>query len=123
MVEARQVRVLIVDDNRDAADLLSDFFLLHGYMTEIEYDGFAGLSAVLAFAPNVVFLDLGMPELDGFETARQIRRLTSIQQPRLVAFSAWGDEYTRAKTKEAGFDAHVVKPSDLNILLAEIERR
>lgn len=123
MAEARQVRVLIVDDNRDAADLLSDFFLLHGYMTQIEYDGFAGLSAVLAFAPDVVFLDLGMPELDGFETARQIRRLASIQQPKLVAFSAWGDQHTKEMAKQAGFDAHVVKPSDLNILLAEIESR
>jgi DNA-binding response OmpR family regulator len=122
MPEARQIRVLIIDDNQDAADLLAEFFLLHGYMTQIEYDGFAGLSAVLAFAPNVVILDLGMPSLDGFETARQIRALKSIRQPRLVAFSAWGDNNTRAKAKEVGFDAHVVKPSDLNILLAEIDR-
>ena len=120
MFEARKVRVLIVDDNKDAADLLSDFFLLHGFMTRIEYDGLAGLSAVPAFSPTVVFIDLGMPGLDGFETARQIRGLKSLQQPRLVAFSAWGDAYTRAKTKEAGFDAHIVKPSDLALLLAEI---
>lgn len=120
MFEARQVRVLIVDDNKDAADLLSDFFSLHGFMTRVEYDGFAGLSAVLAFSPSIVFIDLGMPGLDGFETARQIRGLDSVQQPRLIAFSAWGDTYTRTKTKEAGFDGHLVKPSDLSLLLAEI---
>lgn len=123
MPDIAQIRVLIIDHNRDAADLMSDFFTLQGYLTRVEYDGVAGVAgvaAVVSFAPNVVFLDLGMPGIDGFETARQIRRLTRMAQPRLVAFSAWGDLGTRAKSKQAGFDAHVVKPAELDILLAEI---
>lgn len=123
MPVAPQVRVLIIDDNKDAADLLAECLFLHGYITQVEYNGVAGLSAALAFAPNIIFLDLGMPELDGFETARQIRELKSILQPRIVAFSAWSDDNTLTRAKEAGFDAHMVKPSRLNIVIAEIERR
>jgi CheY-like chemotaxis protein len=110
-------RILIVDDNRDAADLISQLLDLHGYDTATAYDGPGGIEAVKQFLPDLVMLDLGMPGMDGYAVAIEMRRVPETREMVLVAFTAWGDAETRAKTVASGFDYHVVKPVSLERLL------
>jgi len=111
-------RVLIVDDNRDAADTLALLVQTLGGTTEVAYDGAAALDILVRFRPGVVLLDLGMPLMDGFEVARRIRQSAAGFGVTLVAVSGWGQEEDRRQTREAGFDHHVVKPIDF----AELQR-
>jgi CheY-like chemotaxis protein len=107
------LRVLVVDDNRDAADTLSALLELLGHRTEVANDGGAALEAVRDFRPQVVFLDLGMPEMDGYDVARAIRDDRRLDQPLLVALTGWGGADDRQRTGAAGFDLHLTKPVDL----------
>ena len=111
---ALQRRVLVVDDNHDAADTLTVWLDVHGHTTRTVYGAEAALEAVTGFAPDVVLLDLGLPGMDGFEVARRIRR----QRPsiRLVALSGYGQARDRERSAAAGFDAHAVKPVDMTEL-------
>ncbi|SDF58993.1 MULTISPECIES: response regulator [unclassified Duganella] len=112
-----QRRILIVDDNRDAADLLAQVLALYGHVTEVAYDGHAGLAAVERFCPDLLFLDIGMPQLDGYQVAARIRQMRHVPQPLLVAFTAWSDDDAKARVIAAGFDLHLTKPADFNVLL------
>ncbi|HET9205977.1 MAG TPA: response regulator [Burkholderiaceae bacterium] len=111
---AQQRRVLVVDDNHDAADTLTLWLDVHGHTTRTVYGAEAALEAVAGFAPDVVLLDLGLPGMDGFEVARRIKR----QHPsmRLVALSGYGQARDRERSAAAGFDAHAVKPVDMDEL-------
>jgi signal transduction histidine kinase/ActR/RegA family two-component response regulator len=109
-------RVLIVDDNADGANSLGRLLALLGHETAMEYDGQAALDRAEVFAADVIFLDLGMPGLDGFEICRRLRASDSPRRPRIVAMTGWGRGEDRARTTAAGFDAHVVKPVDLAML-------
>ena len=111
---AQRRRVLVVDDNHDAADTLTLWLDVHGHATRTVYCAEAALEAVAGFAPDVVLLDLGLPGMDGFEVARRIRQ----QHPsmRLVALSGYGQARDRARSAAAGFDAHAVKPVDMDEL-------
>jgi CheY-like chemotaxis protein/two-component sensor histidine kinase len=112
------LRLLVVDDNRDAADSLAVLLELLGAEVHLAYSGADALRAVEACRPDVVLLDIGMPEMDGYEVARRIRARTGPGGPTLIALSGWGhDEYLR-RTQEAGFDHHVIKPADLDALKA-----
>jgi PAS domain S-box-containing protein len=114
VARARQRRVLVVDDNHDAADTLTLWLDVHGHTTRTVYGAEAALEVVAGFAPDVVLLDLGLPGMDGFEVARRIRR----QHPsiRLVALSGYGQARDRERSAAAGFDAHAVKPVDMDEL-------
>jgi CheY-like chemotaxis protein len=112
-----QRRILIIDDNRDAADLLAEVLSLHGHVTTVGYGGREGLSAVIDFRPDLVFLDLGMPELDGYQVAVLIRQMHQIRQPQLIAFTALSNDEAKARVIAAGFDLHLTKPADFNVLL------
>ncbi|WP_020652476.1 PAS domain S-box protein [Massilia niastensis] len=114
----RGQRILVVDDNRDAADSLA--MLLHGDGAEVRavYGGEAALAAVAEFHPSTVLLDLGMPGMDGFETARRLRALEGGRALGLVALTGWGQEADRRRTQEAGFDRHLTKPVDIRALEA-----
>jgi signal transduction histidine kinase/ActR/RegA family two-component response regulator len=105
-------RVLIVDDNRDAADTLAQLLRLQGHVVRIAYDGLESLSVGTAFEAEVVLLDLGMPQLDGYETARRMRSESWGRDALLVALTGWGQPQDRQRTSEAGFDLHLVKPVD-----------
>ncbi|QJE98737.1 PAS domain-containing hybrid sensor histidine kinase/response regulator [Luteolibacter luteus] len=116
---SRALRVLVADDAPNTADILCMFFELEGMHTRVAYDGLQAVESATAFRPDLVCLDLGMPQLDGFEAARRIRE----SQPGVViiALSGWGSESDHARTKEAGFDFHLVKPvkpEDLRQILA-----
>jgi PAS domain S-box-containing protein len=116
------VKVLVADDNRDAADSLQRILSLYGYQVEVAYDGTAAIRLDGDFHPMVAVLDIGMPGANGFEVARSIRESRG-EGVTLIALTGWGQEGDRRRAMEAGFDYHLTKPVDpgmLNDLLAEV---
>lgn len=105
-------RILVVDDNVDAVESMAMALKLLGHEVATAHDGAEAIQAANLFQPDLVFLDLGMPKLNGYETARQIRQQPWGQQMVLVALTGWGQEEDRRRTLEAGFNCHVVKPID-----------
>jgi PAS domain S-box-containing protein len=105
-------RVLVVDDNRDAAISLAQLLRILGNETRVAHDGLAALDVAAAFAPHLVLLDIGMPRLNGYDTARRIREQPWGLDMRLVALTGWGQEGDKRKSQEAGFNFHMVKPID-----------
>jgi hypothetical protein len=105
-----QLRVLIVDDNADSADTLGLLLDSMGQYVCTVYDGPAAIAAAQTFKPNLVLLDIGMPEMSGYEVARAIRALKSEMAPILVAITGWGQEADKERAKNAGFHHHFVKP-------------
>lgn len=109
-------RVLVIDDNADAANGLAMLLRTEGHDVCVCLDGASGLEYAEQWKPHVVFLDLGMPEMDGYETARQITNLPEGKEVTLVAVTGWGQEEDRRRTQDAGFDYHLVKPADITAL-------
>ena len=105
-----------MDDNRDAADSLALVLRLDGHQVTVAYDGPAALAVARAVRPDVVLLDLGMPGMDGYEVCRQLRRLPELAGARVVAVTGWGQEADRRRSAEAGFDRHLVKPADPDVV-------
>jgi CheY-like chemotaxis protein len=103
-------RILVVDDNTDAAQSLALLLELAGHDVRVAHDGVETLAVASEFEPEVVLLDLGMPKMDGYETARRLRNESWGQQVMLVALTGWGQQRDRERTAEAGFDLHLVKP-------------
>jgi signal transduction histidine kinase/ActR/RegA family two-component response regulator len=119
-------RVLIVDDNVDAASLLAELLSELGHATEWANDGPSALAAAARFRPDLALLDIGLPVMDGFELARQMRRVPELPRLRLVAVTGYGQEHDRVRAAEAGFDAHLVKPvhvEQLAPLLQQLAQR
>lgn len=114
--EAGSQRVVVIDDNADAIRVLTLLLKAQGHQVASAQSGREGLELVTQFQPSFVFLDLGMPEMDGFETARRIRELPVGKDLKLVALTGWGQEEQRTRTREAGFDQHLVKPVDSDVL-------
>ena len=104
------LRILVTDDNVDAAHSLAALLETYGHQTRVAHDGPQALQAVIESRPDVVFLDLGMPGMTGYEVARQIRGSDALKGMKLVALTGWGTESDRAKTRETGFDGHLTKP-------------
>ncbi len=115
-------RVLIVDDNRDAADSLGMLLKLFGHEVRVVYDGWAALAEAPAFRPDIILLDIGLPRMDGYEVARRLRRQPESANILLVALTGFGQEQDRRRAQEAGFDAHCVKPVDFDALQALLTR-
>jgi PAS domain S-box-containing protein len=116
-------RILVVDDNRDSASSLAMLLRLAGNETQTAFDGLAAVEAAAAFEPDVVLLDIGLPRLNGYEVARKIRAQPWGKEMVLVALTGWGQDEDRKKSKDAGFNGHMVKPVDhtaLTKLLAEL---
>ena len=112
-------RILVADDNGDAASSLALRLELAGHEVRTAQDGLEALSIARAFKPQVVLLDLGMPAMDGYETARHLRRLAWGKRARLIALTGWGQQQDRRRTAEAGFDVHLVKPvSEIDLFQA-----
>ncbi len=117
-------RVLVVDDNVDAADSLAVLLRLQGHDVRVAHDGPTALQIVKVHRPELVFLDIGMPGMDGYEVARRLRQEPGLEKVRLAALTGWGQQEDRRRTAEAGFDLHLVKPVEpmvLEELLAEIQ--
>jgi CheY-like chemotaxis protein len=116
------LRVLVVDDNHDAADMLAALIGAVGHDSTVANSGAAALSVLPSLQPDIVFLDIGMPGMNGYEVAQQLRAMPALTQPVLVALTGWGEDKDRARTSAAGFDHHLIKPADLGTverLLAE----
>jgi two-component system, sensor histidine kinase len=111
-------RVLVVDDNQDAADSLGAMLKMLGAEVDVAHSGAAALEAVQARAPAIAFLDIGMPDMDGYEVARRIRAAPRSKYTMLVALTGWGQEKDRRETKAAGFHHHLVKPTDIRTIQA-----
>jgi PAS domain S-box-containing protein len=116
-------RVLVVDDNVDAARTLAELLGTLGHETRVVHDGPSALAMAAAFRPDVVLLDIGMPGMDGYEVARRLSALQEGRRPRIVAVTGWGQESDRRQASEAGFDMHLVKPVDLDALLRALDQR
>ncbi|MFO0847587.1 MAG: PAS domain-containing protein [Gemmataceae bacterium] len=116
-------RILVVDDNRDSAESLAMMLTLMGNDTRTAHDGLEAVESAPAFGPDVILMDIGMPRLNGFDTARRIRSEPWGRGVVLVALTGWGQEEDRRRSQEAGFDHHLTKPVDparLEKLLAEL---
>jgi signal transduction histidine kinase/ActR/RegA family two-component response regulator len=111
-------RVMVVDDNVDAAESLAALLRLLGAEVRVIHDGAAALEVLDAFNPVAVFLDLGMPGMDGYETARRMRAQPGARSTVLIALTGWGQERDRSQTAAAGFHHHLVKPAELSALQA-----
>ena len=121
--QAPPMRILVADDNRDAADSLQRVLALFGHEVRVAYDGASAVRISGEFRPRVAILDLGMPGTDGYAVARSLRRQNDLT---LVALTGWGQETDRRRTAEAGFDHHLIKPVDpqmLNALLADVGKK
>lgn len=112
--------ILIIDDNRDAADTLAALLILHGHVVSQAYDGEAGLDVIAAIGPAVVVSDLNMPGLDGYAVAQHVRDNRQIRQPYLIAFSGWNHEAAREKSQRHGFDLHLSKTAPITSILGAI---
>jgi len=112
----RPERILVVDDNVDAAESLSRLLRLQAHEVRVAYDGLAALAAARDMNPDVVLLDIGLPELDGLEVARSLRARDDGPRPLLVAMTGFGQAEDRARTAAAGFDHHLTKPVDPKLL-------
>jgi CheY-like chemotaxis protein len=119
---AESRRILIVDDNCDAAELLAEALSAMGHETRVAFDGPSGLDAAAGFAPDIAFLDIGLPAMDGYELARKMRSELAFPQLRLVALTGYGQDSDRERSAEAGFDSHMVKPINLMAVASTIKR-
>jgi len=108
--------MLVVDDNRDAALALVMMLRMMGHEAHTAYDGHQALEVAAAVRPHMVLLDLGMPGLSGYDTCRRMREQPWSKGVAIVALTGWGQEDERRRSREAGFDEHLVKPVDLSAL-------
>jgi CheY-like chemotaxis protein len=115
-------RIVVVDDLADAADSLAAMLRMMGHDTRVAYDGVEAVQTVAAFKPDVVFLDIGMPKMNGYDAARGIRSQPDGKHVTLVALTGWGQEQDRRRAADAGFDHHLTKPVDPRTVEALIAR-
>ncbi|WP_422929267.1 hybrid sensor histidine kinase/response regulator [Singulisphaera sp. PoT] len=118
----RSLRVLVVEDNRDAADLMAQILRLDGHELHVAYDGKTALADAPDFHPQVVFSDIGLPGLDGYELARRLRREPALGGVMLVAVTGYGSADDVQRAYDAGFDHHLVKPINFEVLTALISQ-
>ena len=113
---ADAMRVLVVDDNFDAAELLAMSVQMMGHLTQVAHDGPTALQIAVQFRPDMALLDIGLPVMDGFELARNLRALPGLEALRLIAVTGYSQEEDRRQTTAAGFERHLVKPIQLDQL-------
>ena len=114
-----------MDDNQDAANSLAMLLRLQGHEVRVAHNGPAALEMTKSYAPDVVFLDIGMPGMDGYEVARRLRQQPGLENVVLAALTGWGQQEDRRRTPEAGFNHHLVKPPEpkaVESVLAELKR-
>ena len=116
-------RVLIVEDNKDAADSLQEALQLAGHDAVVAYDGHTGLLKAREYRPEIVICDIGLPEMDGYDFARAIRADAALGEVLLVALTGYAGPEDRRRAREAGFDRHIAKPpsiEELEQVLADV---
>ena len=119
-------RVLIVDDNADSADSIAAILETSGHEVEVAYSAQKALEMAVEHQPDIVLLDIGLPDMDGYEVAKHLRQTPELKEMRLIAITGYGQESDRQRSREAGFDEHLVKPVEwqkLEELLASLMKR
>ena len=114
-------RVLVVDDNADAAGALASLLRSYGHDVAESHDGKDALQVAEDFRPEVVLLDIGMPDMSGFEVARRLRERNASPRPLIVAITGWGKQEDQVRSRDAGFDLHLVKPVEEKPLMRVME--
>jgi len=112
----KALRILVVEDNKDSADSLRMLLELYGYETAVAYSGPEGVKAAEEWHPDVVLCDIGLPEMDGYGVAGALRRNPATAAARMIAVTGYGSDEDRCRSREAGFDQHLVKPVDPDAL-------
>ena len=115
-------RILVVDDLRDSADSLAMLLQAKGHAVHVAYEGEQAVLLAQQFRPDVALIDLGMPKVDGYEVCRRIRGHAWGAGMTLIAQTGWGQEFDRRRTQAAGFDQHMVKPLEMDLLDAQLRR-
>ena len=119
----RGLRVLVVEDNEDSAEMMADLLRLGGHEVQVARDGVMALDIVLGFMPDIVLCDIGLPGMNGYEVAAHLRKQPELRRTHLVAISGYGRDEDRRRAKDAGFDHHLTKPVEpatLDALLARL---
>jgi CheY-like chemotaxis protein len=119
----KELRLLVVDDNTDAAETLAALLEIAGHGTQVASNGYQAIELATQFRPDVIFLDIGMPEMSGYDVAKALRNTPGLDHVFLIALTGWGAEKDRELTKEAGFDEHLTKPVSIvkvNAILAKL---
>jgi signal transduction histidine kinase/CheY-like chemotaxis protein len=119
--ERHPQRILVVDDNADAADSLGMVLQVLGAEVRVVHGGQAALDCLQSYAPDLAFIDIGMPDIDGYEVARRVRAIRGLAQTTLIALTGWGQQEDRRRSAAAGFDRHLVKPVGLEALKTVLE--
>lgn len=114
-------KILIVDDNVDAADTLATLVRLNGHQVQVAYDGPSAVTVAKAFEPSIVILDIGLPGLDGYAVAERLRESEATRSALLIALSGYGQPKDESRSRQAGFDLHFVKPVDFNALQSVLQ--
>lgn len=109
-------RVLVIDDNQDAAEMLCNLVAILGHETRYALDGPAGIAQAEQFNPDVIFLDIGMPGMNGFEVCVALRQIKTLEHTCIVALTAWTDPATRLKCQQCGFNFHLAKPASIDLI-------
>jgi CheY-like chemotaxis protein len=112
-------RILVVDDNLDAAELVAELLALQGHHVVVACNGVDALAVAGCLDPDVVFLDIGMPDMDGYQVASALRQSVRRSSACIMALTVWGNAQARAKARVSGFDSHLVKPTCLDKLMRE----
>jgi CheY-like chemotaxis protein len=112
VTSVERCRILVVDDNIDSAESMAAMLKLYGHEVRVAYDGQAAVESALAFRPQVVLLDIGLPILDGYEVARRLRRLDETKDMFLIAVTGYGKTEDRVRALTTGFNYHITKPAD-----------
>jgi CheY-like chemotaxis protein len=123
-LRAHNLRVLVVEDHEDTAASLAMLLRLYGHVVEVAADGASAFRAVQASPPDVVLLDIGLPKMDGWLVAKQIRKNCNGKRPLIVAVSGYGTQADKLRSQEAGIDLHLLKPvapAELEDLLKQLE--
>jgi CheY-like chemotaxis protein len=116
-------RVLVVDDNRDGADMLQQLLEADGFTVEAAYNGVDALEAAEARMPDIIVMDIGMPGMDGYEAVRRMRELPDGKDALIIAVTGWGQDSAKQQAREAGFDHHLVKPVRFDEIREFLERK
>ena len=110
-------RILVIEDNPDTADSLAMILTLLGHEVQVAYNGPDGVRKAVAWRPDVVLSDIGLPGLTGYQVAERLRQSPETARARLVAITGYGDDDDRRRAYESGFDFHFTKPADTSALL------
>lgn len=119
------LRILVVDDGKNAADILAMFFEMEGHVVQVAYDGLAAVGIAESFRPQLIVMDIGMPQMDGLEASRRIRRQTEGKEIIIIALSGLDQDDDKRSCAEAGINHHMakpVRPDDLRSVIREFQK-